>query len=653
MRDNLSKAIVGTSVGLAALTLVGLPVFGSIVAFRETQPVVQLPWVLPVAQAFVILSALAIAFLSLGRYLALGTAWAYWAGAVFIANAVLGVFYLLSWPGLIGDRGLIGHLSNTASWFFHITFSCLALLLVVASPRWIGRLVGPPIGVYTTYALVGAGAVAIALFSLVIEDALPLLVVGLVFTPLSVAFVIGLVILLVIAAVTAYRGYQKAQDVMLGYLALFLVIMAFGLLHSVTGGKRYDVWWYAARVLYVSAYLVMLFGLLQEGYALFGRERTRNEERLRLVGEIEQLASVAQRRAAELEATVESIVDAVFVCDAEGNIVRSNAVGMALLGRRPGEALGALADYLRALELRSIDGHPLPVDDLAITRALRHGEVVRGREETGTQPGTGNRIDLYVSAAPLHDEAGAIVGAVEVATDITGLRQLQERQQEFVSLVSHDLRNPLTSVMGMAQLLSRSLARKGLADEVRSTEMIVKSAKRMETMISELVESAQFEAGQAVLRKQPTDLAQVLADLVERVGTPQDRERIHVETPEPVPPVLADKDRIERAITNLLTNALKYSSADKPVVVGLIQRDGNATVCVADQGVGIPQEDLEHVFERYFRSQTVGTRDGLGLGLYITRLIVQAHGGQVWGESEVGRGSTFYLSLPLQDGGEG
>ncbi|MHB1133430.1 MAG: ATP-binding protein [Chloroflexota bacterium] len=646
-RDSLALAIITTAVALTVLTLAGLPIFGSaFFGFRETTPLEQLPWTLPVAQAFVVLSALAIASLCLGRFLSLGGVWAYWSGVVFLASGVLGFFYLLSWPGLLGDHGLVGTRSNTASWYFFMTYSSLALLALtpVSYPK---LQLSSPLGAYAGYSLAGLIALSIGLLSVWFEGALPTLVVGLVFTPLTLIWTGLLVVLMGIAAVFAYRRYRQGRDVMLGYLALFLLLMAYGLLYSVTGGKRYDIWWYASRVLFVLAHVALLLGLLQEGYALFGRERLRFEERARLLGEIEQLALLAQRRAGELAAVVESMADAVFVCDAQGRISLSNAVGLALLGRQSEAMPGTLADFLAALRPRFADGRAVPVAELAITRALRRGEVVRGQTQWVTHPLTRQRVDLYVSAAPLRDDAGQVVGAVEVAADITRLRELQERQREFVSLISHDLRSPLTNVQGMGQLLARDLGRKGLAAEQRGAEAVVKSARRMESMLTDLVESANWEAGQVELRTEPTDLVQLVADLVERVGVPEDRHRIQVVAPEPLPMVLADRSRLDRAVTNLLTNALKYSPADKPVVVRLEQRDGMAVLSVSDQGVGIPEADLGRVFERYFRSSTAGQREGLGLGLYITSLIAQAHGGQITVASKVGEGSTFSLILPF------
>lgn len=374
-------------------------------------------------------------------------------------------------------------------------------------------------------------------------------------------------------------------------------------------------------------------------------EQKRAEAALREANE--KLESRVAERTAELDIIIESIADAVLVYDAEGTITKTNAAGLALLGKNAGDPLGSIADYLRILQLRLSNGQPIPLHGLAITRALRDGEVVYGREEIGTHPNTGRHIDLYVSTAPLRAATGEVAGAVQVAADITRLHEFQERQREFISLTSHDLRSPLTAILGIGQLLCQGLARKGLAVEARNAETIVKSARRMGGMIQDLVDSTRLESGQLDLHKEPVDLRRLIAELVEQVGTLKDRERLQVDATDPLPLVPADRRYLERAITNLLSNALKYSPSDTIVRISLDRRDGAARIRVSDRGVGIPQEDLPHVFDRYFRSGTAGHREGLGLGLYITRGLIEAHGGRIWVESEVGHGSTFSLALPV------
>ena len=223
----------------------------------------------------------------------------------------------------------------------------------------------------------------------------------------------------------------------------------------------------------------------------------------------------------------------------------------------------------------------------------------------------------------------------------------EERRDDMVRAVSHDLRQPLTVVQAQAQLLLRSLEQAGLAREKSSAAAIITSSQRMNTMIEELVESARLEAGQIRLNLQPIDLRSFMLDLKQRLAGTLETDRIRVEAPEGLPPVTADPDRLERILTNLLSNALKYSAPDTEVTVSLARADGEVITSVTDRGPGIAPEDLPNLFERYYRARPARERrEGLGLGLYITRGLVEAHGGRIWVESELGKGSTFSFRLP-------
>jgi len=228
------------------------------------------------------------------------------------------------------------------------------------------------------------------------------------------------------------------------------------------------------------------------------------------------------------------------------------------------------------------------------------------------------------------------------------LLKLERQREEFVSLITHDLRNVLTSTIGHSDWLRRLLLHKDLEREAKSAEAILASGKRLSLMLEELAESSRLESGQTELALAPVDLRQLLAELVERVGTPKDRKRVRLELPARIPPLTADPSQLERVLTNLITNALKYSPAAAPVTVRVVRQGREAVISVIDEGIGIAGEDLPHVFERHFRSKTGAAKaEGLGLGLYIARLIVEAHGGRIWVESEVGKGSTFSFSLRL------
>lgn len=230
-------------------------------------------------------------------------------------------------------------------------------------------------------------------------------------------------------------------------------------------------------------------------------------------------------------------------------------------------------------------------------------------------------------------------------------RQSTERE-DLLHTVSHDLRTPLTVIQGHAQLLGRVLAKaeqKGV--EQRSVDAILTGAKRMNSMIQDLVDSARLESGQLRLDVVPLDLGVFVSNLKERLSTVLETERIRVGAEAALPKVLADPNRLERIVTNLLTNALKYSDPGTEVVVSLARRNGEVITSVSDRGPGIPPEERSLIFERFRRTRHArDRREGLGLGLYITWRLVEAHGGRIWVQSEVGKGSTFSFTLPVVKG---
>jgi PAS domain S-box-containing protein len=391
-------------------------------------------------------------------------------------------------------------------------------------------------------------------------------------------------------------------------------------------------------------------------------ERKRiEEERERLLAELrianrqakqsearqKELAQEADRRAAELDATLSAIADGMVTYDPEGRIIHMNPTAMRMMDGRQIRPDLSFMERIALLRIETPQGKPIPVEQLPPIRALR-GETTQGQVVVLHPPGEKAHW-VSVSAAPIRRPDGKLLGAVMTFTDITALHELQEQREDFVRMISHDLRNPLTPILGSAGLLQKRLAERGMEREARAAEVILTSARRMNSMIQDLVESARLEAGALELHREPIDICNLLRDLSHRVGTPEDRGRLQVECPVGLPAVPADGERIERAIVNLITNALKYSPPTSPVTVKAEQSDGEVVVSVMDRGMGIAPDELPHVFDRFYRARAGKRAEGLGLGLYITRLMVEAHGGRVDVESQVGVGSTFRFTLPISE----
>ncbi|MCL5961227.1 MAG: HAMP domain-containing histidine kinase, partial [Chloroflexi bacterium] len=209
----------------------------------------------------------------------------------------------------------------------------------------------------------------------------------------------------------------------------------------------------------------------------------------------------------------------------------------------------------------------------------------------------GKTVAVLASAVPISDESGKVVGAVATILDITERKRAEQFREEYIHMVSHDLRAPLTVIQGQAQLVHRSAKKEDLVR--KSADAILISSQRMNSMIQDLVDSARLEAGQLHLEKQPVDLRSFLAELLERMREGIDGvDRVKVEMPTNLPPANADTDRLERIFTNLITNALKYSPPETEVLVKAQQTNGEVMVSVTDHGIGIATEDLPHPTER-------------------------------------------------------
>jgi signal transduction histidine kinase len=235
----------------------------------------------------------------------------------------------------------------------------------------------------------------------------------------------------------------------------------------------------------------------------------------------------------------------------------------------------------------------------------------------------------------------------QLAAQNDRLRELDRLKDEFVASVSHELRTPLTSISGYAELLLEE----GLDDAHRGYVAVVeRNAHRLLELVNDLLLAARLQAGGVDLRKQPFDLHAVVQESLESVARQAEAGgvELRLDAGEPLPSVDGDAARVAQVVTNLLSNAIKFTPSGGRVDLTLAARDGVVSFRVADTGIGIPEDELERLFERFFRSQTALERHipGTGLGLYITKAIVEAHGGRISVESAAGEGTAFLVELP-------
>jgi PAS domain S-box-containing protein len=341
---------------------------------------------------------------------------------------------------------------------------------------------------------------------------------------------------------------------------------------------------------------------------------------------------------ARLTAILEATSDFVATADAAHRVLYFNKAARQMLGIGQDEDLSTI---------RIEDTHPRWANDLLLNEGIPTA-ICEGiwSGETALLARDGREIQISQVIISHKAPDGTVECLSTIGRDITGRRRAEEFREGYLHAIAHDLRGPLGVIGGHAKLLQQGFHDEQDGSAQRSLSAISRAVQRMDFMIEEMVDSARLEAGQLVLTRQALDLPSLISDLLERVGATIDVRRINMAYPAGLPSVSADPDRLERILFNLLTNALKYSPETSEVLLRARPANGAVTVSISDEGGGIAPEETSRIFERFYRAKGVRKREGVGLGLYVSKMIVEAHGGCLWVESEVGRGSTFTFSLP-------
>jgi two-component system sensor histidine kinase KdpD len=228
------------------------------------------------------------------------------------------------------------------------------------------------------------------------------------------------------------------------------------------------------------------------------------------------------------------------------------------------------------------------------------------------------------------------------------LAEVDTRRREFLAVVSHDLKAPLTAILGYSRLL-RDLGARATEDQTRDfTQVIERQAGRMLQMIEQLLMATSVEQGAPVLSREPLDLEQIVREEVTAFGGVLSGRPVEVTIPEELPIVYGDRSAVEHVLANLLDNAVKYSGEGTPIEVAVRPADEEVHISVSDHGPGIPSEMLADVFDRFRRGDAPPSAGGVGLGLFIVRSLIQGHGGRVWAENRPGGGATVTFALPLR-----
>lgn len=364
------------------------------------------------------------------------------------------------------------------------------------------------------------------------------------------------------------------------------------------------------------------------------------ESTLRLIEERDEL----KRRLAEtgqavggFRALMECTSDAVKIIDLDGKIRAWNAGCETLYGYKAREVIGRVLPHMSPEDRAGAIADFRRIASLGITEER---EIVALRKD-------GSRVAAATTGVPLQDADGLPVGVMTIVRRLSADSRLDQMQGDFLSLVSQELRNPLTAVLGFTQLLGRPEIAEDATKRARTVRALESRAQEMTSVVDDLLLASRIERGDLRLCREPTDLATLVTETVTRFEQFQPKHRFLIDIDTRIPALDVDPRRIEQSLTNLLSNAVKYSPGSEDVRVTVLQDADDAVVSVADQGDGIPMADLERVFDRFYKGSAAKGEPGAGLGLYLVRMIAEAHGGHVSVASKPGKGSTFSIRLPL------
>jgi C4-dicarboxylate-specific signal transduction histidine kinase len=358
------------------------------------------------------------------------------------------------------------------------------------------------------------------------------------------------------------------------------------------------------------------------------------------------------RRRQELEAIMDTVPATLWITrDPECKRITGNRATSQLLGT-PNDATVPLPSPGQGLNGYLIfrDGGAVPTDELPVQTACRTGEPVVGLEYE-LRFGDGRSVWLYGNATPLKDGEGGTIGAIGAFIDVTErhededeLRRSNDELQQFAYIASHDLQEPLRMVLSYLALLNRKFGDdlNPKAKEYMSTA--VEGAERMRQLVDDLLQFSRVESkGREIVGVDMNKAVEaVLTDL--QVAVTKAEAQVTVG---PLPTVLADDTQMKQLLTNLISNAIKFRGAHKPLIeVSATESPANWTFAVRDNGIGIDPHYIDKLFHMFQRLHTKDEYPGTGIGLAISKKIVERHGGRIWVDSEPGKGSTFYFTLP-------
>ena len=362
--------------------------------------------------------------------------------------------------------------------------------------------------------------------------------------------------------------------------------------------------------------------------------------------------SAAQRLRADMEALIDTAPVGVLILDAgTGDVLSLNREGRRVVEelRIPGHRAEHL---LKVLTCRRADGREVNFAETPVTREMRNAETVRAEELVVSVP-DGRKLTMLVNATPIRSAAGTVVSMIITVQDLAPIQELERLRAEFLSMVSHELRAPLTSIKGSADTLLEASEDLDPAEMHEFFRIIVDQADHMRGLVSDLLDAGRIESGTLSVSPEPSDMAGLVDRARNTFLSGGGRHTVLIDMPPDLPPVMADRRRIVQVMNNLFSNAARHAPGSSPIRVTALRDGVHVAVSVSDEGRGVPPERLPHLFQKYAGVGVGEGKRGLtgtGLGLAICKGLVEAHGGRIRAESGgTGQGTRVTFTVPVAD----
>lgn len=337
-------------------------------------------------------------------------------------------------------------------------------------------------------------------------------------------------------------------------------------------------------------------------------------------------------------AIIEHMADGILLINRDGSIITVNSALSRMVGIRSAAILGK--------NIHSTNLHPALKAVSAPLKKVGHSGHLG---TTVTLPGK-EKTTLRIIATPVTNDNGQLLGEVRLIHDITRERHLEQLKDDFISTISHELRTPLFSIQGFVRLiLNGDVSDKQTQHEFLS--IIERQANHLAELVSDLLDLNRISSNALQLKMAPVDLVDILNQTISQLQGFSRKKQVQVRAkfPASLPLIQGDATRLRQVFTNLIGNAIKFTPQKGRVFVQAKANQKNVLISITDTGIGIPTEDLERIFGKFYQVEEHSTRsaEGSGLGLHIARQLVERHNGKIWAQSELGKGSTFFVQLPI------